>query len=312
MLSFGAPEQELCVVDRVKPNDAAGRVAMAEMPELPLFRTLSPEVVRVLDRIRGDLETMGNENCRAEHAEFNWFAREYPRCYRYHLDCADFRLRTISDHYREVRADLSREAMRSPSADQIGISDKRVYKIYWDFESFLSEINIALDLLARIAGTAYKEEMPPNFGRFCKKQGDVGPLGIMKKAQQRWVNGLKDYRDCFIHYTPVDTLLSISLVRSANGFEIRGKLPVNPNVRDILGFRFSKRVELLKYACAVHRNMTALDRAVAKEIDRAFAKGEYPKRTSNLFFVGRRERNRKGLRSASSSGTQGVSSTNGH
>jgi hypothetical protein len=308
--TFARPEQELCVVDDVKPNEVVGSVAIAAMPQLPPFRTLSPEVVRVLDQIRSELDERDNKNSTDEYAEFTWFAREYPRCYRYHLDCADFRLKTILDHYRQIGADLAREAMRNPSAVQIAVSNKLVYKIYWDFESFLSAINIALDLLARIVGTAYKEEMPPNFGRFCKKLGGVGPLRIMKKAQQRWVDRLKDYRDCFMHYTPVDTLLSISLVRGVNGFEIRGKLPVNPNVRDILGFRYSRRIELLKYACSVQRNMTALDRAVAKEIDRAFAKGEYPKRTSHLFFVGRRERNRKALPSASPSGTPEVSSTN--
>ena len=112
----------------------------------------------------------------------------------------------------------------------------------------------------------------------------------MKKAQRRWVSRLKDYRDCFVHYTPVDTLSMISLNQHDDGHEIRGKLPVNPNVREILGFRFSRRTELLRYACTVHKNMTALDRAVAREIARAFAKGEYPRRISNLFFVGRRER----------------------
>ncbi len=175
------------------PNEAAGGVAIAEMPELPPFRALSPEVVRVLDRIRFDLDHTDSQNSSDEHAEFTWFAREYPRCYRYHLDCADFRLRTIWDNYRAIRADLEGQAMGNPSSYEIAVSNKRVYQIYWDFESFLSEINIALDLLARIAGTAYEEEMPANFSRFCKKQGDVGPLAIMKKAQQRWVNSLKDY-----------------------------------------------------------------------------------------------------------------------
>lgn len=265
---------------------AIGDVAVKPIPELPPLRTLtSPEVVRVMDRIRFHLDS--NE----EHSEFARFAREYPRCYRYHLDCADCRLRTISDLYREIHADLTLSVMRDTSIIEAVICDARVNRIYWDFESYLSEIDAALNLLARIAGTAYKEEMSPNFGRFCKKDGDVGVLGIMKKAQQRWVSKLKDYRDCFVHYTPVDTLLGISLSRCVDGFEIRAKLPVNPNAREILGFRFSRRVELLRYAYAVHKNMTALDRAIAREIARAFTNGEYPKRISSLFFVGRRERN---------------------
>jgi hypothetical protein len=264
---------------------------------LPPFRILSPEVVRVLDRIRLEID---EKDTNQNNAEFSWFVREYPRCYRYHLDCADFRLKTIWNLYREIHSNLSRESGDENESDdakegilvQIAVSDERVQRIYWDFESFLSEINIALDLLARVAGTAFVDEMPVSFNRFCKKDGNRGLLGIFKKAQTRWVRRLKDYRDCFIHYTPIDTLLSVSLFRRGDAFEIRGKLPVNPNVREILGFRFSRRVELLRYACAVHRNMTAFDRAVAANIDHAFGAGEYPKRVSNLFFVGKRERAR--------------------
>ena len=260
------------------------------VPVLPTLRVLtSPEVVRVLDRIRFRLDDIDTQNSSDEHSEFTWFAREYPRCYRHHLNCADHRLRAISDHYHQVHADLTPRVIENNATVSVSISDARVQRIYWDFESYMSEINIALDILARIAGTAYKEDMPPNFNRFCKKEGDAGILGIMKRARRRWVKVLKDYRDCFQHYTPVDTLLSLSLSQCRDGFEIRGKLPVNPNVRDILGFRFSRRVELFRYARAVHRNMSALDKAVAREIVRAFAQGEYPKRISNLFFVGQRE-----------------------
>jgi hypothetical protein len=192
--------------------------------ERPSFRAHSPEVVRTLDQIRFALDEQDARNSSPDHAEFTWFAREYPRCYRYHLGCADFRLKTIWSLYQEVHSNLSRDCGMDESTVQIAISNEKVYRIYWDFESFLSEINIALDLLARVAGTAYKDEMPVSFNRFCKKEGNAGLLGIMKRAQSRWVRGLKDYRDCFIHYTPVDTLLSISLVRRADEFEIRAEV----------------------------------------------------------------------------------------
>jgi hypothetical protein len=74
----------------------------------------------------------------------------------------------------------------------------------------------------------------------------------------------------------------------ADGWHVRCKLPVNPNVRDIERFRFSRRVELLDYCLALHRHMRALDRKVAKSISRAYAHGEYPQRINDLFFVGSR------------------------
>lgn len=261
---------------------------MHQAPPLPQMRTSSPELVRVLDRICFQLDDLYRDS--DDYAEFTWFAREYPRCYRYHLDCAEYRLRGIHSLFLKIREALAPKVTESPALFEASISDLRVQRIYWDFESYLSEVNIALDLLARVAGTAYAQPMPLNFNKFCKKEGDCGPLGIMKRAQERWVKRLKDYRDCLTHYTPVDTLLSVGLIQYSDGFQIRARLPVNPNVRDILGFKFTRRVELLRYAFCVWRHMTALDRAVAREIARAFAKGDYPKRTSNLFFLGRRER----------------------
>jgi hypothetical protein len=165
-----------------------------------------------------------------------------------------------------------------------------VARVYWDFESFLSEVSIALDLLARVIGPAFREQSPPSFNRLCEWQGSHPLLDLFRRAQQRWVNRLKDYRDCFTHYTPVDTMLMVVLRRYPDRWEVRAKLPTNPNVREILGFRFSRRVELLRYAIRVYRDMVAFDRAVARAISSLYRQKKYPIRKDDLFFVGRRER----------------------
>lgn len=132
--------------------------------------------------------------------------------------------------------------------------------------------------------------MPISFNKLCNKQNPNSILKKMQFARERWVLKLKNYRDCFVHFTPVDTMLSISLVQTSDGFHIRGKLPTNPNIREICGFRYSKRVELLRYACTVYRHMKALDRAVAQEILKTYRLNEYPRRLTNLFFVGIRDK----------------------
>jgi hypothetical protein len=133
--------------------------------------------------------------------------------------------------------------------------------------------------------------MPPSFSRFCRKEIPGDPFSaLFRAAQDRWVNRMKDYRDCFVHYTPVDTHLSIRLLRRARGYETRCKLPINPNERDITRFRFPLRIELLRYAISLRRNMRALDKAAASLVKRAYEKKSYPLRTQGLFTVGRRER----------------------
>jgi hypothetical protein len=170
-----------------------------------------------------------------------------------------------------------------------GLSGIRVAQVYWDFESFLSEISIALDLLARVVGPAFRQEAPPSFNRLCKWSGTHPLLELFRSAQKRCVSRMKDYRDCFTHYTPVDTLLMVVLRRYPDRWEVRAKLPTNPNVREILGFRFSRRVELLRYALHVHNNMLAFDRRVARMLLKLYQRKDFPIRKDRLFFVGRRE-----------------------
>lgn len=253
--------------------------------KLPPMRHLdSPQVVKIMDRIRRELDE-------EKYYEFYWFAREYPRCYRLHLDAADYRLKDIHAAVKKIVTPMI-ESEGYNNQDCFSMSAgfaTDVNKVYWDFESYLSHTCTALDLLARVVGPAFKQQSPPSFSRLCKIDEDNEIVSILRNAKSRWVNRLKDYRDCFVHYTPVDTLLSIGLVRTASGWVARAKLPTNPNVREILGFRYSNRVELVKYAISVHRNMAALDKSIAKIIWNLHRSGRFPLRTSNLFFLGKRQ-----------------------
>jgi hypothetical protein len=253
------------------------------LPKLPAFPRYSPEVVRILDRIRFELDADD------AYAEFTWFAREYPRVYRYHIDHVEFRLTQIYEKYQRAHRQFTSEITKAKeSCFGIAMGNKDTLQVYWDFESFLNAVSSGLDILARIVGTAYVEQTPPSFNKLCKKNHLSGCTDILRVAQSRWVSRMKDYRDCFVHYTSVDTLFMFSCNLYSNGFEVRCKLPTNPNVRDILGFRFSRRVEVLKYAIHIYRQLQALDKRVAKRILSDYKSGEFPKRKDNLFFLGTR------------------------
>ena len=258
------------------------------LPGLSMSRGDFSAVVQAFDKIRAEVTT------NSESDEFWWFAREYPRCYLHHLDHAQFRLASIYDKYQSMHAHFSTEV--DNLSDELGVwfsyTDQTVRTVYWDFEAYLAAISSALDILARLVGLAYQEQTPPSFNKICKKNYSSGPAATLRRARDRWVSRLKDYRDCFVHYTPVETLLTISAVRFLDGCELRCKLPVNPNVRDILGFRYSRRAELLRYSVTVYRHTRALDRRIAYEILRMHGRGEFPKRTNHLLFVGSRSRPR--------------------
>jgi hypothetical protein len=151
-------------------------------------------------------------------------------------------------------------------------------------------MNSALELLARIIGTAFDSQTPVSFNKLCKKASLHGTVDILRKAKKRWVDKLKDYRDCFVHYTPVDYLVHASIIEDSGRICLRCKIPINPNIRTSEGFRYSKRTELLKYSTTLYKHLIALDRSIAKEIKQMYKAGQYPKRTSNLFFIGQRMR----------------------
>ena len=214
-----------------------------------------------------------------------------PRFYRYHLDHAEHRLKAIHQKYNSIK---DQQARRTSASDknffEISVSSPITHQIYWYFEAYLMALNSALALLARVIGVAYPEQTPVSFNKLCSKKGLNGPVELLRTAKKRWVDRFKDYRDCFVHYTPADNRVYADIIRTDNAFLLRCKLPTNPNIRTVEGFRYSKKIEVIKYASALYRHILALDKAVAKEILKLYKAGEFPKRTNNLFFIGQRTR----------------------
>lgn len=258
---------------------------MLKIHPLPMpskFRDGHSDVVSIFDRIRFDFED--------DHSlfEFCWFAREYPRCYRHHLKHAEIRLRDIYEKFQHFQVLFETELAKSDEDTFIesAIFNEFTDRIYWDFEAFLAAISSALDVLARLVGPAFIDPAPKTFNKLTK--ADIGGISeILKKAKLRWAGKMKDYRNCFVHHTPVDTRTLISVVRYSDGCEVRGKIPINPRSQDITRFRFRRRTELLRYAISTHRRMYQLDESVGKEIAKLYAIGKFPLRTTRLFFLGR-------------------------
>jgi len=252
------------------------------LPSRPPKLESSPQLVLVLDRVRFDLDN------RHELGEFVWFAREYPRIYRHHIEHAEFRLQSVYNSFEDVHKSLAKRILEEDSLDcfEMAVSDKQVRTIYWNFESYISALCAALDVLARICTTAFPQQVPISFKDFCKRAPESSFRDILRGAQTRWAQGMKDYRDCFIHYTPVDTILSLRFVRYNQGWQLRGKLPANPKAREILRFRWNRRSELLSYSMRVWKRFSSLDRKVAQTILRAYRSGSYPLRTTDLFRAG--------------------------
>lgn len=253
------------------------------IPALPKNLGAQPEVVAALDEIRFALED-------DSLAEFARFAREYPRIFRYHIYHCEHRLETIHGNYHQAVHEFESRIAEDPRVFSMSSGRGLAWEVYWDFESFLNACGAALDVLARIVGLFYEEQTPVSFSKLCGKKDLAGPADVLRVAQNRWVQKLKDYRDCFVHYTPVDNESWINCHRFSNGWEAYCRLPLNPNARDTDSFRFSRRAELLRYSLATYRHLMALDKSIGRLIRDANRRDEFPMRTKHLFFVGERQR----------------------
>jgi hypothetical protein len=242
-----------------------------------------------MDFMRYDLEDRLDYS--DEYAEFCWFAREYPRVYRHHIDNVEFRLEQLHRLYSHFHAAFQKQlASVSTETFELSVGERRAKQIYWEFEALLNAVSAALDVLTRVIGLHYKQQMPPSFNGLAKDKVAGPPAALLRSERDRWVRKFKDYRDCFVHYTCVDTLLAVVCREYKKGFEVRCKLPNNPNERDILGFKYDRRSEVLKYAIATYKNLMSLDKKAAQLVRRAYLDGSYPARSSHLFFIGRRVR----------------------
>lgn len=242
--------------------------------------------MRVLDKIRFEIDKTDDDG---ELFEFYWFAREYPRFYRYHLNHAEHRLIGIYKKYSIIRNEIIKSNNLHPSLN-MSLSNSTTHQIYWDFEAYLMALNAALDLMARVVGVAYSEQTPVSFNKLCSKKNLTGLVDVLRKSKVRWVDRFKDYRDCFVHYTPADNRVFADVISSNKGLTLRCKLPTNPNIRTVEGFRYSRKVEVLTYASTLYRHFSALDKAIAKEIMKLYRNANFPKKIKNLFFIGQRIR----------------------
>ena len=209
-----------------------------KLPEATQHRRESPEIVLLMDRVRYNLENQKDES----FYEVCWFLREHPRIFRHHFECAQYRLFNIYSIYRQLLSDFEyklsedsagvgtvleiAELEKKSQLFELSISDLRIKVLYWDFESLLASICMSLDTMARILSVAYKEQLPASFNQASKKKERDEIIDFLVSEKTAWVDGLKDYRDCFTHYTPVDTLLSMKLVREEMDWVVWGKLPV--------------------------------------------------------------------------------------
>lgn len=165
------------------------------------------------------------------------------------------------------------------------ISSPLSFQIYWEFEALLNAANTAIDMLTRIAGLASQKQVPITFSKLLKKEDPSEIINILASAKEEWIDRMKNYRDCFVHCTPVDSRVYVVIYRLSKSWKMWCKIPTNPNARDPMSYKFSKKVDLLRYAHGVYHNLISFEAKLSIKIEELYNNGEYPMRINKLFSM---------------------------
>lgn len=259
-----------------------------KLKPLPDFYNTSPKVVKAFDTMRFELDDENSD----EYAEFYWYAREFPRYYRYHIDNVEFRIKKIHSLYQLHLNDFLKEADKIEKSNifEKGIYNTHTYQIYWEFEALLNALSAALDILSRISGLEFEQQTPLSLNQLSKKKDLNGVVDIFRKAKENWIDEMKNLRDCFVHYCPIDSMPRIIFYKTETMWKIWCKLPTNPNIRVVDGFKYSKNLDLLKYSYELYSNFKKLDKEVAEYLLDLYENKKFPKRINYLFSIGHRQK----------------------
>ena len=163
-----------------------------KISEIPLFKDSSPKIVLIYDKMRFELEEVDYE----KHAEFYWFAREFPRYFRYHFDNIEYRLTKVHNLYSLHLEEFKNEydEKRNENCHHMAISNSYTFQIYWEFEALLNAISAALDILARISGLEFIEQTPVSLNNLAKKKDLFGVVEILRNAKLDWIDEISTVR----------------------------------------------------------------------------------------------------------------------
>jgi hypothetical protein len=182
------------------------------LKKLPEFYKTSPKIVGAFDKMRFEIDRVDSD----EYSEFYWYAREFLRYYRYHIDNVEFRIKKIHSLYQLHLDDFLKEKDEIEKSNMFekGIYNTHTYQIYWEFEALLNALSAALDILSRISGLEFEIQTPLSLNKLTKKKDLIGVVDILRKAKEEWVDEMKNFRDCFVHYCPIDSMPTLSFYKT--------------------------------------------------------------------------------------------------
>jgi hypothetical protein len=146
-------------------------------------------------------------------------------------------------------------------------------ELYFELDALTAKARRTYDALGHVIWDAYghpRDRCPGNFANFldvCNRVPDV----LHSRLSQSWNTfgvKLKDYRDCILHYTPLDTRIgSACMVRlDCGAWSAKIFIPDNPEARAASKFTFDRRLDALNYGWELTSEVIDVSALVADSI----------------------------------------------
>ena len=172
--------------------------------------------------------------------------------------------------------------------------------VIWEFESYVQQVKAYLDWLPRMLVPLFPKGCSPptennsinKFVNWCQKEttpdDQYGITEAILTAWQEWIEMLREYRNCMVHYSPLRLVLtSFKTYREDDERELEADCEVkvgsfiadNPTARSYKRLNHDSRTEVFQYASSVWDNLLHLDKELGDKLIQAWEGFKYPDST---------------------------------
>ncbi len=175
-----------------------------------------------------------------------------------HQHALAYVVRTVVYHCKrlaEVYSAIALDLVRISSIPGYGDAPQASYGFqlepYFELDALLTAARRAYDTSRYVLWSAFgsnKPGVPSNFTQTLPACGKL-PSELREKSWWNYGERLTDYRDCIIHYTPIDFGMgSATMHKLAGGvWSVMMRIPDNPETNSRSAFTFTKGLDALTY-----------------------------------------------------------------
>lgn len=182
-----------------------------------------------------------------------------------------YHCKRLADAYSGIALDMVRMSSIPGHVDASFVSYSYQLEPYFELDALLTAARRAYDTSRYILWGAFgpdKGGIPSNFKKTLRACRSL-PLELKAILEQSWETygeQLTDYRDCIMHYSPIDFGFSTANMQKLDGgvWSVLMRIPDNPDAKSQAAFTFSNGLDALTYGWELTNEILRVATAITK------------------------------------------------